>query len=97
MTIPEGKVTTYGTIALAMGLPGRARQVGAALAALPDHVSVPAHRVVNRSGVLTGEHAFGPPGVMRSLLENEGVTFLDDGRVDLRRHLWDPLPIPSQE
>ena len=49
--------------------PGKAREVGWALAALPDYHDLPAHRVVNRSGILTGERAFGPPGVMRALLE----------------------------
>ncbi|HWE64475.1 MAG TPA: MGMT family protein [Chloroflexota bacterium] len=89
-TIPAGHVTTYGTIALALGAPGCARQVGNALAALPDYHDVPAHRVVNRSGVLTGAQAFGPPGTMRALLEAEGVTFREDGRVDMARHLWEP-------
>lgn len=92
--IPRGRVTTYGTIALALGAPGRARYVGTALAALRGGHEVPAHRVVNRSGVLTGEHAFGPPGTMRALLEAEGVTFHEDGRVDMARHLWDP-PSPG--
>jgi methylated-DNA-protein-cysteine methyltransferase-like protein len=88
--VPRGYVTTYGTIALALGAPGHARQVGYALAALQDGHDVPAHRVVNRSGVLSGEHAFGAPGTMRGLLEAEGVTFRDDGRVNLARHLWEP-------
>ncbi len=88
--IPAGKVTTYGTIALALGAPGHARQVGYALAALHGQDDVPAHRVVNRSGALTGEHAFGPPGTMRALLEAEGVTFTGDGCVRLAQHLWEP-------
>lgn len=90
--IPEGKVTTYGAIALALSSPRQARQVGQALAALPGHDDVPAHRVVNRSGVLTGEHAFGPPGTMRALLEAEGVTFGEDGRVAMARHFHEPEP-----
>jgi methylated-DNA-protein-cysteine methyltransferase-like protein len=89
-TIPLGRVTTYGAIALALGAPRRARHVGNALAALRGAESVPAHRVVNRSGILTGEHAFGPPGTMRVLLEAEGVAFTEDGRVDMRRHFWEP-------
>jgi methylated-DNA-protein-cysteine methyltransferase-like protein len=92
-TIPVGKVTTYGTIALALGAPGHARQVGSALAAFHQEQDLPAHRVVNRSGVLTGAHAFGPPGTMRALLEAEGVTFTEDGRVRLATHLWEPEPI----
>ncbi len=89
-SIPVGKVTTYGTIALALGAPRRARQVGQALAGMSDRDDAPAHRVVNCSGVLTGEHAFGPPGTMRALLEAEGVTFREDGRVDMVRHFWEP-------
>ena len=83
-------MTTYGSIALVLGAPGHARQVGYALAALRGREDVPAHRVVNRSGILTGEHAFGTPGAMRALLEGEGVTFREDGRVDMRRHFWMP-------
>jgi methylated-DNA-protein-cysteine methyltransferase-like protein len=94
--IPEGRVTTYGTIALALGAPGHARQVGNALAALHSEDDLPAHRVVNRSGVLTGEHAFGPPGTMRSLLEAEGVEFSEDGRVRMAVHLWEPDIVPAQ-
>lgn len=88
--IPEGKVMTYGSVARALGAPRHARLVGYALAALHDEHDVPAHRVVNRSGILTGEWAFGPPGVMRALLEAEGVQFLADGRVDLACHLHAP-------
>jgi methylated-DNA-protein-cysteine methyltransferase-like protein len=88
-SIPIGMVTTYGTIALALGAPRRARQVGQALASRAEY-DAPAHRVVNCSGILTGEHAFGPPGTMRALLEAEGVTFREDGRVDMARHAWEP-------
>jgi methylated-DNA-protein-cysteine methyltransferase-like protein len=88
--VPPGNVTTYGAIALALGAPGWARRVGNALAALHDGHDVPAHRVVNRSGILTGDHAFGAPGTMRALLEAEGVAFDDEGRVRLRDHLWEP-------
>jgi len=91
-SIPVGKVTTYGTIARALGAPRHARQVGQALAGMSEDDDAPAHRVVNCSGVLTGEHAFGPPGTMRALLEAEGVTFREDGRVDMARRLWDPGP-----
>jgi methylated-DNA-protein-cysteine methyltransferase-like protein len=94
-TIPLGRVTTYGTIALALGAPRRARHVGNALAALRGDDDVPAHRVVNRSGALTGEHAFGPPGTMRGLLEAEGVTFTEDGRVRMGQHFWEPPAMPD--
>jgi methylated-DNA-protein-cysteine methyltransferase-like protein len=88
-SIPFGKVTTYGTIAFALGAGRRARQVGQALASRFEY-DAPAHRVVNQSGALTGAHAFGPPGTMRALLEAEGVTFREDGRVDMTRHFWEP-------
>ncbi|HEY8285206.1 MAG TPA: MGMT family protein [Chloroflexota bacterium] len=95
-SIPVGKVTTYGTIALALGAPRSARRVGQALAGQPDGEDAPAHRVVNRSGVLTGDHAFGPPGTMRAMLEQEGITFQEDGRVDMRRHFWEPFPLEDE-
>ena len=99
--IPIGRVTTYGTIALALGAPTYARQVGYALAALPNGSNVPAQRVVNRNGFLSGELAFGPPGTMQALLEAEGVQFKEDGRVNMKLHLWEPpgtiLETPAAE
>ncbi len=86
--VPLGMVTTYGAIAAALGDPRKAREVGWALHAKPEGVDAPAHRVINREGRLSGGWAFGGPEVQRGLLEAEGVTFLDDGRVDLERHLW---------
>lgn len=88
--IPEGSVTTYGRIGRALGAPRSARMVGWALNSLPPDSAVPAHRVVNRNGQLSGAHHFGPPDVMRGLLEDEGVTFVDETTVDLAAHLWDP-------
>lgn len=88
--IPEGKVTTYGRVSRALGAPRSARMVGWALNSLPPGSDVPAHRVVNRNGQLTGAHHFGPPEVMRGLLEDEGVDFVDELTVDLAAHLWDP-------
>lgn len=93
--IPEGKVTTYGRVAHALGAPRSARMVGWALNGLPPGSDVPAHRVVNRNGRLTGAHHFGPPEVMRGLLEDEGVRFVDDLTVDLSAHLWDPADDPE--
>ena len=69
--------------------------VGWALNHLPPDSGVPAHRVVNRNGQLTGAHHFGPPDVMRNMLEDEGVTFIDDITVDLAVHLWEPGDDPS--
>jgi methylated-DNA-protein-cysteine methyltransferase-like protein len=91
--IPRGKVTTYGAIARVLGSPEAARTVGWAMRAAPAGSGLPCHRVVNMSGALSPEDAFGGPGVQRSLLESEGVTFDARGCVDMRRHLW----IPGQQ
>jgi methylated-DNA-protein-cysteine methyltransferase-like protein len=85
--VPAGRVTTYGAVALALGLPQGARQVGWAMAVV-DLDEVPAHRVVNASGGLSGSH----PGVelRRALLRDEGVTFDAAGRVLMDRYFWAP-------
>ena len=87
--IPPGAVATYGQIALIAGMPRGARVVGYAMSAAPS--GLPCHRVVNRFGELAAEHVFGGKEYQRMLLESEGVTFLPDGRIDLHRHLWNPL------
>ncbi|MCX6084762.1 MAG: methylated-DNA--[protein]-cysteine S-methyltransferase [Caldiserica bacterium] len=89
-TVPRGKVTTYGAIARALGSPGAARTVGWAMRATPAESSVPCHRVVKMTGELSPEETFGGPGVQRSLLESEGVTFDAQGCVDMKHHLWIP-------
>jgi methylated-DNA-protein-cysteine methyltransferase-like protein len=94
--IPAGKVTTYGRIARVVGAPRSARMVGWALHHAPDDISAVAHRVVNRNGELTGGWSWGHPMVMRSLLEDEGVTFVDEFQVDLSRHLWEPPELADQ-
>ena len=87
--IPSGKVTTYGHIARHLGMASSARTVGWALnGAL--YSGLPCHRVVNRFGALTGRLKFQTPFAMEEALRSEGVTFLEDGTVDLDRHLWDP-------
>ncbi len=88
--IPYGRVTTYGRIARALGAPRSARMVGWALHNCPDDVSELAHRVVNRNGELSGGWSWGHPDVMRALLEEEGITFIDDYQVDLAKHVWEP-------
>jgi methylated-DNA-protein-cysteine methyltransferase related protein len=88
--IPPGRVSTYGRIARYVGAARSARMVGWALHNCPDDISDVAHRVVNRDGDLTGGWAWGHPDIMRGLLEDEGVTFSDEYRVDLSKHLWDP-------
>jgi methylated-DNA-protein-cysteine methyltransferase-like protein len=88
---PAGRVTTYGWIANALGLPrGGARVVGWVLNEAPHDAQLPAQRVINSKGELTGSWAFGQRGRMRALLEVEGVEFGADGRVDLKRFGWDP-------
>lgn len=86
--VPAGRVTTYGAVAAAAGLPGRARQVGYAMAALRDE-EVPWHRVVNARGAIS-PRASGAAGarIQRALLEAEGVAFDAAGRIDLDVHGW---------
>ncbi|MBT8390600.1 MAG: MGMT family protein [Ignavibacteria bacterium] len=86
--IPYGKVSTYGHIAEACGIKSAARTVGWALNGCgPD---IPAHRVVNRYGALTGKLHFGDPDLMEDLLRSEGVEFDKDDCVKLDKHLWVP-------
>lgn len=90
--IPRGRVTTYGAVAAAIGLASGARMVGYAMnAAQGRKPKVPAHRVVNRTGLLTGKHHFTPPGRMQELLEKEGVRVVDDKVVDFDKRFWDPV------
>lgn len=88
--IPEGRVSTYGAIAECLGMRGSARMVGWAMNAAHSHPDVPAHRVVNRNGMLTGKHHFGGPRVMQQLLEQEGHTIEDDQIMDFDKVLWKP-------
>jgi methylated-DNA-protein-cysteine methyltransferase related protein len=89
--VPVGRVITYGTIARLLGDPRKAREVGWAMAAAhTQSPPIPAHRVINARGALSGGAAFGGYGVQRSLLEAEGVRFTADGRVDLEQYLWLP-------
>jgi methylated-DNA-protein-cysteine methyltransferase-like protein len=89
--IPEGRITSYGAIARYLGTAGSARMVGWALNSshsVPGFV--PAHRVVNRNGMLTGKHHFGNSSTMQQLLENEGFTVQDDTVMEFRERFWDP-------
>ena len=89
-TVPYGRVTTYGTIAEYLNL-GGARQVGYAMhRAIAADPPVPAHRVVNRVGVLTGAHQFPSPTMMQELLESEGVTVVANKVVDFEARFWKP-------
>ncbi len=89
--IPYGRVTSYGAIARYLGTTLSARMVGWALN--QTHFSenfVPAHRVVNRNGMLTGKHHFGGSKVMQELLESEGIRIINDKVVDFEKIFWDP-------
>ncbi len=89
--IPYGRVTTYGAIAGFLGSKGSARMVGWALNSSKYNLkSIPAHRVVNRQGLLTGKRHFGGNNTMKELLESEGITIVDDVIVDLDKVLWIP-------
>jgi methylated-DNA-protein-cysteine methyltransferase-like protein len=92
--IPDGYVTTYGTIAAVLGDRRAARMVGWAMHSCPPDVSEKAHRVVNRYGELSGGWAWGHPEIMKQLLVDEGVTFVAEYRVNLDRHFWLP-PLPE--
>ena len=85
---PAGRVTTYGWLAKAVGYPRGARMVGWIMNETP--AGVPAQRVINSKGELSGSWAFGQRGRMRQLLEAEGIVFSADERVDLKRYGWDP-------
>ena len=85
-SIPEGKVMTYGQVALLAGNPRWARVVGYALHVNPEPGVIPCHRVVNREGRVAPGCAFGGPDALRTLLEGEGVSFLENGLVDMEKH-----------
>ena len=87
--IPPGKVATYGQIATLAGTSGQARQVGYALAALPDNADVPWHRVINARGEISPRRRTKIHELQRHLLEGEGITFVAD-RIDLGRFCWQP-------
>ncbi len=89
--IPDGKVTSYGAIAEFLGTRLSARMVGWAMnAAHRVHPPVPAHRVLNRNGMLTGKHHFFHPTLMQELLENEGHKIVDDQIVNFEKVFWKP-------
>jgi len=89
--IPKGKVTTYGIIAKLIGSGFSARVVGYAMNKASLYDDIPAHRVVNRNGLLTGRHHFNPPSLMQNLLEQEGVKIKDNQIVNFQEFLWNPL------
>ncbi len=88
--IPEGKVATYGQIAMLAGNPRWARIVGYALHVNPTPFIIPCHRVVNREGRIAESFAFGGGDAQRVLLEKEGIVFEPDGHINLKKYLWQP-------
>ena len=86
--VPKGRVTTYGAIAQYLGAKSSSRMVGWAMNGCPS--SVPAHRVVNRIGLLTGKHHFKTPKEMEHRLRREGIVVQNDKVKDFQRHFWDP-------
>lgn len=88
--VPYGRVTSYGAIARYLGTARSARVVGWAMNQSHGLEDVPAHRVVNRMGLLTGKHHFGGTRLMEQLLENEGVRVSDNRVVDFEALFWDP-------
>lgn len=87
--IPQGSVATYGQLAILAGRPRAARIVGGIMSRCPREKQVPCHRVIHKDGSLCAEEAFGINGLQRQLLLSEGVSFLPDGRVDMRACQWD--------
>ena len=88
--IPYGKVTSFGAIAKILGSARSARMVGWAMNASHGRGDIPAHRVVNRKGLLSGKHHFDGTNLMQQLLESEGIVVVDNQIVDFEKHLWKP-------
>lgn len=94
--IPKGRVTSYGAIADYLSLKSGARMVGYAMNASHTDPEVPAHRVVNRKGLLTGKHHFPAPTLMQELLEAEGVMVENDQIINFEEHFWDPILLDKE-
>ena len=89
--IPYGRVTSYGAIAKYLGAARSARMVGWAMNGAGAIEDVPAHRVVNKIGLLTGKHHFEGTNLMQQLLESEGIKVIDNQIIDFDTHFWDPF------
>lgn len=88
--VPKGRWTSYGGIAHYLGSKGSARMVGWAMNSAHGLSDVPAHRVLNRNGMLTGKNHFNPPEIMQKLLEEEGLSVKNDRVVNAAKSYWDP-------
>lgn len=89
--IPYGRVTSYGAIAKYLGAAGSARMVGWAMNGAGRFPEIPAHRVVNRKGLLTGKHHFDGTNLMQQLLESEGIEVIENSIQDFEKRFWDPM------
>jgi methylated-DNA-protein-cysteine methyltransferase related protein len=89
--IPYGRITSYGAIAKYLGAAGSARMVGWAMNGSGKYPDVPAHRVVNRKGLLTGKHHFDGTNLMQQLLESEGIEVIENQIQDFEKLFWNPL------
>lgn len=89
--IPKGRITSYGAIAKYLGTAGSARMVGWAMNSVGDRNDIPAHRVVNRIGILTGKLHFSDPYEMQMKLEAEGLKVSNDQIADFEQIFWDPV------
>lgn len=89
--IPYGRVTSYGAIARYLGAAGSARMVGWAMNGAGKYPEIPAHRVVNRKGLLTGKHHFDGTNLMQQLLESEGIEVIENSIQDFEKLFWDPM------
>ena len=89
--IPKGKVTSYGMIANYLGAKKSSRLVGWALNNVSQNSEIPAHRVVNRNGLMTGKNNFPTKNYMKEELEKEGLNIKEDSIVDFNKYLWDPI------
>lgn len=88
--IPYSRVTSFGAIATFIGAPRSARMVGYAMKATGERPDVPAHRVLNRNGLLSGKHHFGGSNLMEDLLVSEGITVVNNQVMDHKEVFWDP-------
>jgi len=89
--IPYGRITSYGAIAKYLGAAGSARMVGWAMNGSGKHTDVPAHRVVNRKGLLTGKHHFDGTNLMQQLLESEGIEVIENQIQNFEKLFWNPM------
>lgn len=87
-SIPAGKVATYGQVAELAGIAGAAREVGSIMSHVRAELNLPCHRVVNQTGALSPDYAFGGQDRQRALLEEEGVRFLNNGRINMEYYQW---------